>query len=660
MSGNKGWRDEDSSDDDGPPGMSNMLNREQKLAADGNVDDTDVDDAHPRRCTDVVCLVIFAVYMALMVHIFLVAVDKGDVNKLTHGIDWQGNICGVSEATKNQPLLYWCSTGVTISDGICVSECPTTTDGFHKCPSDAKAPTVQKIPIGDSQKKDGDYEIKMTITRNMTDHRDVLTSVFLNMYCLPTENVEMVEQIMNRGQFKGVTDQLVMGLRGVYESRWFLLGVAIGTVILSFSFIMLLSVFVDIVVWGIIGACFLLLAAATGYFLYGAVNKEHNLFAVYFDEHAKLFSLITGCITGILLVVYSAVICCSLDSISTSSRCIRKACRTIQNLPTLLFEPAVNLFWKVVFWCALIYGMNMIASMGDIVPTESPFEVAHTAGVSMSGVGRKVQLENWMWRNLFLWILGSVWLTELVDSAGSYAISHAVVMFTLNKDESCRSMPLIVGYCNAFIYHLGTLAFASFIIGVLKILTAIAAFIAKQAHNPDGTPNVAVKAACCCCTLCLSCLQKIMRMMNETAFVDTAIRGTSYPRAAKNVFKMFLKYPGDIAISHSMAVAVRNIGTVVIGGFGTWVSYWCLTSKWFMSSVDTVLSGSSALLYTSSVAGSTAASAIVCFGVAASFMMSFNQVANTLIYCLIWRKECGLDTADLEDDDDDQGRYQEM
>jgi hypothetical protein len=323
-----------------------------------------------------------------------------------------------------------------------------------------------------------------------------------------------------------------------------------------------------------------------------------------------------------------------------------------------MFEPAINLLWKAVVWLAMLYGLNMIASMGHIVPSQMPWD-EHTAGVTVAGVGRKVELEDWQWRYLFLWIFGSVWIVEVVNAAGQFALSHAVVMFTLNRDDSCRTMPLIVGYCNAFLFHLGTLAFAGFVIGVLKILTAVAAWISKQAHNPDGTPNMAVRAACCCCALCLKCLQRIMRMTNELAYVDTVIRGTSYPRAAKNVFKMFITYPGDLIVSTSMAKAVRNIGTVVIGGCGTWLAHWALTSKWFMSAMASVMKGSSSVLYTSSILGSTIASGMICFGISATFMVSFNQVANTLTYCIIWRKHCGVDATDLESDDEGES-YERM
>merc|ERR1719183_1131164 len=104
--------------------------------------------------------------------------------------------------------------------------------------------------------------------------------------------------------------------------------------------------------------------------------------------------------------------------------------------------------------------------------------------------------------------------------------------------------------------------------------------------GPDGQTNTAVKTACCCCTCCLTCIRDLMQMTNEMAYCDVVIQGSGYVTATKNVFKMMARYPADVALVQAMTKAVRILGTISIGGLGTYISHWVLTSETVASTFD--------------------------------------------------------------------------
>ncbi|CAE6938263.1 unnamed protein product, partial [Symbiodinium sp. CCMP2456] len=88
-----------------------------------------------RKCTDRFCIVLLVAFM----YLYRRARSEGDLAKLqdpkcswgrrTHGFDWTGKICGVDEAVRDKPLLFWCTPngeeGLTLLDGICVARCPS-------------------------------------------------------------------------------------------------------------------------------------------------------------------------------------------------------------------------------------------------------------------------------------------------------------------------------------------------------------------------------------------------------------------------------------------------------------------------------------------------------------------------------------------------------
>merc|ERR1712048_1021226 len=147
-------------------------------------------------------------------------------------------------------------------------------------------------------------------------------------------------------------------------------------------------------------------------------------------------------------------------------------------------------------------------------------------------------------------------------------------------------------------------------------------------------------------------MRDILEMTNEMAYVDTMIQGTSYIKACSNVFHMLALHPETVAIVRGMTKAVRFLGTVLIGGTGTYVSHFVLTSRLHNNPLGAMQHSSpeSSVLYSSSILGTTIASATICFGIAASFMISFDQITDTLAYCVFWKKACGVPCEDVFDD----------
>merc|ERR1712048_574585 len=130
------------------------------------------------------------------------------------------------------------------------------------------------------------------------------------------------------------------------------------------------------------------------------------------------------------------------------------------------------------------------------------------------------------------------------------------------------------------------------------------------------------------------------------------IRGVGYIRACSNVFHMLAAHPETVAIVRGITKTVRLLGTVLIGGTGTYLAHLTLTSKLSNNPLDSLQHSSpeSSVLYSSSILGTTIASALVCFGIAASFMISFDQIMDTLAYCIFWKKACGVDFEDIFQD----------
>ncbi len=71
------------------------------------------------------------------------------------------------------------------------------------------------------------------------------------------------------------------------------------------------------------------------------------------------------------------------------------------------------------------------------------------------------------------------------------------------------------------LYHLGTVAFGSLIIAVIRMVRTVLSYIEEKLkkYNNDLT-----RCLICMCKCCLYCLEKFMRFINRNAYIMCAVK----------------------------------------------------------------------------------------------------------------------------------------
>jgi len=89
-----------------------------------------------RSCTDVLCALIFIVFIIATIVASIYGYIYGDLRNLFQPYDGQGTQCGKGNAT-NYPYLYWANIGLSyesFTEGtVCVKECPPTNTSTLLC-----------------------------------------------------------------------------------------------------------------------------------------------------------------------------------------------------------------------------------------------------------------------------------------------------------------------------------------------------------------------------------------------------------------------------------------------------------------------------------------------------------------------------------------------
>jgi len=258
---------------------------------------------------------------------------------------------------------------------------------------------------------------------------------------------------------------------------------------------------------------------------------------------------------------------------------------------------------------------------------------AMTVPGAPSGILRSFSYSDDEWKLIFLYIFIIYWVLELANATSQFVLAYIVQSwyFTPMQDGVKHDIPnctLITGYCVAWMYHMGSLAYGSFIIAVTRLVRLILSQIVKQAKG-DGNAALACVAAALGC--CVYCFQKCMEFINKNAYMDIAVNSNNFCTAAYNAFWFIVKSMPEIATLNGACWIFMVAGVGSITGASCYVCFMAVgyfdvyvdpTSAWYVSDKVTV----------------TAFGGFIAFIVSYSFMTVFDMVADTILFCFVVEK----------------------
>jgi len=159
----------------------------------------------PTRCTDCICLCIFFVYMIFMFVLVGLSWSNGsDLQRLTHGADYKGSLCGVDAGVEGKRFLYFCQTvdgGVDLERPSCVDICPRANQpGPISCLQ--RQQTLQEF-INVSGGMAGIVEWnKINVSESVVETAPYDTMALRGKYCVPVDS-ELKEAVLHGPRMGG-------------------------------------------------------------------------------------------------------------------------------------------------------------------------------------------------------------------------------------------------------------------------------------------------------------------------------------------------------------------------------------------------------------------------------------------------------------------------
>ncbi|KAL7467429.1 hypothetical protein ACHAXS_007672 [Conticribra weissflogii] len=271
--------------------------------------------------------------------------------------------------------------------------------------------------------------------------------------------------------------------------------------------------------------------------------------------------------------------------------CVREASIAVSSQPIITLFPIVQVVGLFAF--SIVWGIYMafLASSGDIVSKcfcpnsiENDFNlnITSTSVVDSDGslcgegclIHKEMQYSNNTMYAVIYMISMWFWTSQFIVAVGQIVISLAISFWYFNRDRKFISNATFLKAVSiATIYHLGTAAFGSLVIAIIKTIRTILTYMEKKAARSKLKVVLVTMRILKCL---LWCLEKCIKFVNKQAYIQTAIFGYPFCQPCRMGFFLIMRNSLRISAVSVVSQFILFISKVFITVASTVAGYFYL------------------------------------------------------------------------------------
>uniref|UniRef100_A0A4X2M146 Choline transporter-like protein n=1 Tax=Vombatus ursinus TaxID=29139 RepID=A0A4X2M146_VOMUR len=473
-----------------------------------------------RSCTDVICCVLFLVFIAGYIVVGLVAWLYGDPRQVLYPRNSTGAYCGIGE-NREKPYLYYFN----------ILSCITATNIITATMDGLQCPTTQvRICVSSCPKR---YWM-VNLDQSNQPVKDVFNSTL--MFCQPSVDLEMVSQQTHTHTLTLIlpasslnTTNITQGINGLLDT---LNAREIST-----------KIFEDI--------------ARSWYWILMAVGQMMS--TLFFP--LLTFVLLLICVAyWVMTALPPSTISCFLDFfpgyLATSGQPQYRWWAPSGTDPGC--QDVIN---------------KTCNPLDNFSITNCPGLTCQFLGYSSSGPAQRSLF------NLQIYgILGLFWTLNWVLALGQCVLAGAFASFywAFNKPQDIPSCPLTAAFFRTLRYHTGSLAFGALILTLVQIVRVVLEYLD---HKLRGAQNSLIRCLMCCLKCCFWCLEKFIKFLNRNAYIMIAVYGKNFCISAKNAFMLLMRNIVRVVVLDKVTDLLLFFGKLlVVSGVGI-LSFFFFTGR---------------------------------------------------------------------------------
>lgn len=577
-----------------------------------------------RSCTDILCLFIFIFFLAGWAVVAFFAYRYGNPERLIYPTDSQGNICGRPPFEEKQFLFFFDITKclkrafkpgdllpslICHTPQVCVSQCPNETFAAsgqeavrHKliCQYGVD-PLDPKVPIADltgPDQKCASYYLKSSSVarrclpaklneENLAVIKDALSDVSVAKLASKTKILAGLSSAKDVGElafqdFKTAWPHMLVGL--------------LCAMLVAFLWIALMRWLAAAMVWlSIIGL--LVLFSFGSYYSFSKYvelrsssdSGSENLMKTFdvslsFTQNLRAYTankntwLVLGIASAVVLAVVLLLLVFLRKRIVIAIALIKEASKAVALMPSALFFPLLPYLLHLLlfaFWgsVAVYLASSGTADFRYMNTTGQPALMEQSCSVegsNGSAQGLRCQFTQYvanqhLSRLQIYNFIGLIWGTFFIVGLGQVALAAAFASYywAYHKPQDVPFFAVLNGLCITVRYHLGSVAFGSLILTIVRVIRIALEYVDEKLKKYD---NEFTRCLMRCCKCCFWCLEKFLKFLNKNAYIMIAIYGRSFCSSAKEAFKLLMRNVVRVVVLDKVTDLLLFVGKLVIVG----------------------------------------------------------------------------------------------
>lgn len=571
-----------------------------------------------RSCTDILillCIISCWLVMTLVGFAAIGIIDSdvilpGDPNRLTHAMDYKGNICG-SGSYIDRPMGYF----MPDKSVVCIDECPSESISL---PSKASE-IICKYGIAKTLDFATPANINYYAASLLSGECMLKLKSETEFYrCIPTGAAEVIANAALASA--GSTDSYSTGysqkwyqafVSDVYQFQGYIFGFGIGVAALvAFVYLFLLRIpgLLSIIIWSLILS--IEVALWVGAWLLWSLAGEWDGDGVHDAYQVKTMEIFSYIFMG-LASLYLFLIFVLGKRVALAIGIVKEATRAMGSMPLLIGFPIFQVIGCVLFLIPWVIYIFYMASSGTV----SKDELTGNRTFEYS----KDQKYAFLYM-LFCWF----WTSEFIIAIGQLVIALCFSAWYFTKDKKeIGNKTILWALSTTFWNHLGTAAFGSLIIAIIQTIRAIISYFERQFKK---SKNKVMEYLLCVIQCCMWCVEKCMKFLNKNAYIQTAIYGTNFCKSARQAFFLILRNILRVAAVSMVGDFVLLIGKLFVPIMTTFACYLCMAYGIDSSELNGIISP---LIFV----------AILSYFVSCMFSEIFGMGIETILCCFIADEE---------------------
>ena len=562
-----------------------------------------------RGCTDCICCIIFLAFLCGMGVVAYLGFTTGDPLKLIYPYDEEFHQCGRDEGYEDYKYLYFYNVVSNLQDfelkkavnAICVKECPKLEEDKietwpyeHECKTKPKTVcqiekknyyrstglierfcvpdfteaekefdpnTQEKIRIYD---EDNNEIVEKIVDKNddnfYTDSNTGKKYIALDAITADENAKDASNRLINLSFFSG--DKLVTWMSDLYITWPAILGSVAWSFVLAMIFLFFIRCCAGFIIYTLI-ICILAGLIALSYLC----HLKADTYKTVGDNTYEKVMLAFMWVCGILAAVWFIFILVMCNRIRLAVGLIEATGKYINNNCCIVLVPFLFFIFNVAFIAYWVLLSAYLYSSGE-------FDEKNSAVIANFKWDSKIRY-SW-WFHLF----SLLYICEILSAISQFVYASSACIWYFTNEKGTEDHPICKSFKRVFRYHLGSLAFGSLIIAIIRFLMLLLESFKKKIEKTFGKKS---ETGCCykciiCCLQCfLKCIQKTMEFINKHAYIEIALRGKNFCTAAFEGFALIVKNLGRFSSLILLGSLFSLLGTIFISIASGIIGYFVIT-----------------------------------------------------------------------------------